>query len=121
MGIGNFQINRIGRQAQMIRDFLIGPASGCQHGNGKLCGGEIVRHGITGIGIINLTPARGKPVGNANNAFKIPGPPGLDHRLQHTAQKAVVLAEPFDQIIRPGQPPGFQQMLLCQLVCFRLM
>ena len=60
-GIRNISFNRVGRQAQVLCDLLIGPTPGRQHGNGKLGGGKIVCHGIAGIRIMNFAPIMSAP------------------------------------------------------------
>ena len=94
----------------MPGDLPGGPAPGRQHADGELRGGQVVGHIVAGDGVVNSTPAGRETVGDVDNSLKILRPVGLDGRLQHGPQQSVVFPEGFDEIVRPGDLPGGQQM-----------
>ena len=95
----------------MLSNLLGGPAPGGQHGDGKLGGGQIVCHIVAGDRVVHPPPAGGEAVGNVDNPSEILRPLRLDGGFQHGTQQTVVLPEALNQVVRPGQLPGFQQML----------
>src|SRR5699024_9901583 len=107
-GIGKIPFHRIGGQPQVVDDLLVGPSPGRQHGDGELGGGKVVRHMVPRIGVVDLAPTGGKPVGNVNDPLEVLRPFRLDDRFQHTAQQAVMLPQPLDEIVGTGQGPGGQ-------------
>ena len=83
----------IGRYIQMLRDFLVGPAPGGQHGHGKFGGGQIIRYVVPSDWIMNSTPSGRETIGDVDDPLKILRPFWLNGRLQHGAQQAVMFPE----------------------------
>lgn len=95
---------------QVFRDLLVGPVPGGKHGDGKLRGGQIIRHIVPGDRVMNSTPSGRETVGDVDDSFKILWLFGFNDRLQHCAQQAVMFSEAFDEIIGPGNFPRCQKM-----------
>ena len=94
----------------MLGDLAIVPVAGGEHADGKLGGAEIVGNIVTGVWIVHAAPAPGKTIGDIDDALEILRPLWLDDDFEHAAEKAVVLAEGFDEIIRLSQLPGGEKM-----------
>jgi len=94
----------------VLGDLTIVPVAGSEHADGKFGGAEIVGDIVTGVWIVHAAPAPGKTIGDVDDALEIFGPFWLDDDFEHAAEKAVVLAEGFDEIVRLSQLPGCEQM-----------
>ena len=94
---------------------------GRQHADGELRGGQIVGHIMAGDGVVNSTPAGRETVGDVDNSLKI-----LAAQLGLMAASSMAPAgrgapEGLDEIVRPGDLPGGQQMGLGLFRRLRLM
>ena len=95
---------------QMLGDLAIVPVAGSEHADGKLGGAEIVGDIVTGVGIVHAAPAPGKTIGDIDDALEIVGPLGFDDSFERTAEKAMMLAEGFDEIVRLSQLPDGEKV-----------
>lgn len=100
VGVRKMTLDGVYREIQMLGDLAIVPVAGGEHADGKLGGAEIVGNIVTGVWIVHAAPAPGKTIGDVDDALKIFGPTRLDDDFEHAAEKAVVLAEGFDEIRR---------------------
>ena len=110
VGVGKMALDGVYGKIQMLGDLAIVPVAGGEHADGKLGGAEIVGDIVTGVWIVHAAPAPGKTIGDVDDALEIFGPLWLDDDFEHTAEKAVVLAEGFDEIVRLSLLPGCEQM-----------
>lgn len=94
----------------MFSDLFVGPTTGRQHTNGKLCGGQVVGHIVAGHRVMHFAPSHRKAVGNINDALKILWPAGLNDGFQHPAQQTVVFAQALDEIVRTGDFPRGEEI-----------
>ena len=59
-------------------DLLGGPVLDHQHGHGELRSGEIVRHRLAGIRVVDVPPPLRETVGDVDDALEVLRLPGLD-------------------------------------------
>ena len=113
-GLGKVAFDSVQRQAQVIGDFLVGPAVGGEHTDGKFGGAEVVGHVFAGDGVVHLAPAGGETIGDVDDALEVVGPARIDDGFEHAAEQAVVLAKAFDEVVRLGDVPGGEQVVFGQ-------
>ena len=61
----------------MRGDLLTGPVLDHQHGNGKLRGGQVVRHLLAGVRVVDVPPPLGEMIGDVDDALEVIRPRGL--------------------------------------------
>ena len=107
---GEVPLHRVGGDAEVGGDLLVGPPSGGQHGDGELRGGEVIGHVVACLWVVDFSPPGGKAVGDGDDPLEILRPGGFDLGLQHAPQQAVVLPEALDEVVGLGQGPGGQEV-----------
>ena len=108
--LGNIALDGVGGNIHVVADLLVRPPAGRQHGRSKLRGGQVVRHVVPRLRVMNSTPSGREPISDGDDALEILREILFEYRLQYTAQKPVMLPEALDQVIRPGQIPGGEQV-----------